>query len=258
MYRFMVGVAMFAAVSYGEMITTVFTPYIPDDNYQGLETYDGNNSDLRDLPHARAYEWGINYTLAANEKVTGAVLEIKDIYNWNTSPNALFIDLLNDVTVKQDPALVKWDPVLGKQINLTPADYAKLNVNRYVDADDAMSDYFNNWNGGEIALDKLVYQTNGTMKSQRNPGDVSITDGNGSALGQNVKITLNSFELAKLNDYLSNNGNFGFGIDADCHFYNSGFKFTMVTEKTNVPEPASLSLFGLGLLGLLFFRRKKQ
>ena len=51
-------------------------------------------------------------------------------------------------------------------------------------------------------------------------------------------------------------GVIGFGIDPDCHYFNDKVELKIFTE--TVPEPATMTLLGLGLLGAgLFSRRKK-
>lgn len=67
--------------------------------------------------------------------------------------------------------------------------------------------------------------------------------------------------LGRLNDFLNfaADGSFGFGFDPDCHYYNSGIEVTVNTEV--VPEPATITLLGVGLAGgglLRRFRKNKK
>jgi hypothetical protein len=62
--------------------------------------------------------------------------------------------------------------------------------------------------------------------------------------------------LSTLTSYINGTGTdtgaISIAFDPDCHFYNDGISFTMVTGNqvggTAVPEPASLMLLGTGLL----------
>lgn len=60
-------------------------------------------------------------------------------------------------------------------------------------------------------------------------------------------------QVASLISFLSN-GNFGLGFDPDCHYYNNGIKLTVNT--TSVPEPGTILLLGLSLIGLAGLKRK--
>lgn len=51
-------------------------------------------------------------------------------------------------------------------------------------------------------------------------------------------------------------GNFGFGIDPDCHYYNDGITFNITTTH-EAPEPATLLLLGSGLIGLAGLARRR-
>jgi hypothetical protein len=73
---------------------------------------------------------------------------------------------------------------------------------------------------------------------------------------QHILLKLTTSEINTLTSYIKNS--FGFGLDADCHFYNSGVSFTMDTKTTKVPELGLLSMLGVSLLGVgMAMRRKK-
>jgi len=65
--------------------------------------------------------------------------------------------------------------------------------------------------------------------------------------------TLTDSELATFVSYVSD-GNFGFGIDPDCHFYNAGVKF----QVTALPEPGTIMMLGMGLCGVAYYARRKR
>jgi len=74
----------------------------------------------------------------------------------------------------------------------------------------------------------------------------------GSPSGYNLSYPIDSANY----DYLGD-GNFGFGIDPDCHYYNNGITFTIETTTAQAPEPATMFLLGSGLLGLAGYVRRK-
>jgi hypothetical protein len=52
-------------------------------------------ADLNDLDHGYYYTWGIDRPWNTKESVTSVTLSFSNIYNWDNSPNVLYIHLLD-------------------------------------------------------------------------------------------------------------------------------------------------------------------
>jgi hypothetical protein len=64
----------------------------------GLVTFQPTPNDLSELPHAYYFTWGINFTLAPDEKITSATLTFTNIWDWTVENNDhLFVHLLDNI-----------------------------------------------------------------------------------------------------------------------------------------------------------------
>lgn len=218
-------------------------------------TYQPGSSpyDLQDLEHGTAYAWGIDASaiIDAGQTITGASLFFNDIRNWRDESNVLFVSALNtnDTT---DVGVRQYSDNLNEESDyFHPGDaYNSVSLFNIEDIHTAANDY-------TVDLVNLGQSYDSWLKSDV-PGQYSShfaaerdnMPGNRIDMGTGVFTALMSY---------ASDGVFGLGFDPDCHFYNNGITLTLTaTKNVNVvPEPATLMLFGAGLLCFASRMRKK-
>jgi hypothetical protein len=170
-------------------------------------------SDLGDLDHSSYYTWGILWNVPTGEMITGAQLVYTNIYDWTVEDDVLYTHLLtNNVTSTQ------W---------VQKTDYKTVVI---VGTD--------NEGGGDKFADK------GPLLDQWNDPQ------GGYARNYDRVVNIPHYD-AQNNDLFAmlSDGNIGFGIDPDCHYYNQGVTLSITTCHMPAPGAVILGIAGLALVG---------
>jgi len=178
-----------------------------------------------DLDHHRAYAWRIGGVDLTGKSITSATLTFKNIRNWDSNRNMLFIHLLDTAKAA---GVSSFQDAPASQIPVTD-----------INDDFAGTRYLNN---------PLV--ASGT-------GNTFLAQQEFSTTGRDFVYTFTADQLKVLSAYFLNGSDIAFGFDPDCHFWNDGIAFCFTTTPNTVPEPTTMLLLGSGLAGL-YYRRKRQ
>jgi hypothetical protein len=183
-------------------------------------SFSPNPADLNDLDHHMVYTWRLNNLPTTT--ITSATLTIKNIANWDSNANTLFIHLLD--TSKNGGVSSFVDDTTNS-----------------VPVTDITDDFAN-----------TRYHSDPAWLVAAGTGDKKLTQQSFGTTPTNYTYTFTTSALSKLNTYIANGGDIAFGFDPDCHYFNDGITFSFQTNIPNIsPVPEAQAFVPLAaVIGL--------
>ena len=172
-----------------------------------------------------------------------------EIYSWSPNPEDLW-DLPHNKYYEWG---ISWSSIIDRTDLIVGATLSIDNINNWQVEENALFIHLlDSPTIGTFFYNDPIYSISDFFLSA---GDPSITYVDYDSSPELFQWNFNAEEIGILQAYAAD-GIFGFGLDPDCHFYNDGVTFAIETSAP-VPEPATMLLFGSGLIGMAALGRKK-
>lgn len=208
--------------------------------------YNGGTNQF-DLDHHRAYTWQLGgLSVPAGQTITSASITFRNIANWDTNANMLFVHLFDNATSFATASGTRTATSSGVT-SFQDADPNQVPVT-------SISDDFLAANIGSNPLGVSTGAGQNTFLFQQS---FNMVGQNGYNTAVDFTYNFTAAQLSVLANYIMNGGSIAFGIDPDCHFWNNGIVFNYTTAVAT-PEPATMALLGSGLAGVGYFQRRRR
>lgn len=174
------------------------------------------------------------YTFAPSDKDL-CDLDHNYYYSWGVKLSLPANETIQDVTLSIKN-IYNWQVESGNVLYIHLLDNPAVGI----------KDWYDNEGGGDAWKDKGV-----VIDSYHDP----------DAKAKNLSYSLKSLGLLDQFKAYAADGVVGLGLDPDCHYYNDGFKLSVVTVPSAVPEPGSILALATGMISLSALpgrRRKRQ
>jgi hypothetical protein len=224
-----------------------------------------------ELQYSDMYTWQIGGINLSGASITSATITIKNMANWDSNPDELFMQLL-DTATNNNITRLQWtananEPAPPFKDSFLPQYYpTTANGSSYNLVGNTVNNLLPTASVNNISLNDGTYTyapntinvgghlyTGPSLPSNFSSSNLDFAMGTGpnQDVGGDFTYTLSAADIAVLAADIANGSNVALGFDPDCHFWNNGIVFTINTSAAgSVPEPASLTLLMVGLAGL--------